>query len=188
MVNPELVRTLDYILNRCDEVAIDAVAEAVVRRRRELTMFGGSSKLPNPQRMARELSGQINIGASLDVLRDTIRDMAIRIIKQEAPELTEEQINELTKAWIPAASSDVPQGAKLPPDMLSSMIDQFVAFSQGTMSQAEEKGLRAELGAWPERYWKAFPQVVRLIITDYLKNTISEKEFLAKINTAIELG
>jgi hypothetical protein len=170
MANPELVKTLDYILNRCDEAAIEAVAAAVVRRRRDLTMFGGSQNLPDPRQMARELSGQINIGASIEGLRESIRSMAVRIIKQEAPELTDAQIDELTRAWIPGPeAADRDSENAIPQDLLLSMIDQFTAFSRGQMSKAEDAGLREELGPWPERYWKAFPPAIRLIITDYLK-------------------
>jgi hypothetical protein len=202
MADPELVRVLDYILNRCDENQIEAVSAAVVRRRRDLTMFGGAHNMPDPQKMARELSGQFNIGATLDGLKDTIRDMAVRIIRQEAPELTDEQIAELTYAWIPGGqggnlaaveggvsgqhSAGAP-GGSVPPDVLGTMIVQFIDYSVGRMGAAEEAGLRAEMGAWPERYWKAFPQVIQLIISDFLKGEMAEGEFNAKIGAALAL-
>jgi hypothetical protein len=110
--------------------------------------------------------------------------MAVRIIRQEAPELSDAQVDELTRAWIPGGG----EGTRLPSDMLESMIDQFVSFSQGTMSKTEEKGLRNELDAWPDRYWKAFPQVVRLVIRDYLKGEMGEKEFKSKISAALAMG
>jgi hypothetical protein len=189
MANAELVKTLDYILNRCDEAAIEAVAAAVVRRRRDLSLFGGAQKLPEPQRMACELSGQINIGAGVDGLRESIRNMAVRIIKQEAPELTDAQIEELTRAWIPGAEAGADgSGGKLPRELLFSMIDQGTAFSQGRMSKAEDKSLRDEMGSWPERYWGVFPPVVRLIVGDYLKGETGEKEFRSKLETAVSFG
>jgi hypothetical protein len=184
MANPELVKVLDYILNRCDEAAIEAVAAAVVRRRRDLALFGGAQSLPDPQRMARELSSQVNIGASIDGLRDSIRDMAVRIIKQEAPELTDAQIDELTRAWIPEPGGG--SAETLPRKLLLSMVDQFTAFSQGRMSKAEDAELRNEMGSWPERYWKAFPPVIRLVVTDYLKGETGEKEFRSKLETVLE--
>jgi hypothetical protein len=184
MANPELVKTLDFILNRCDEAAIEVVAASVVRRRRDLAMFGGSQNLPDPRRMAKELSGQINMGSSIEGLRDSVRDMAVRIIKKEAPELTDAQIDELTRTWIPGAETAGPEN-QMPRELLLSMIDQFTAFSQGRMSKAEDAGLREEMGPWPERYWKAFPPVVRLVITDYLKGETGEKEFRSKLETAI---
>ncbi|MDR0389637.1 MAG: hypothetical protein LBH73_06160 [Spirochaetaceae bacterium] len=183
MADPELVRVLDYILNRCNEKAIDAVGAAVVRRRRDLAMFG-QANLPDPKRMAQSMTRQINAGASIDGLRKTIQDMAVRIIRQEAPELSDEQVEELTRAWIPSAE----EGADdLPRDLLTTMISQFIAYSQGTMGEVEERELRNEMGDWPRRYWKVFPQVIRLIITDYLYGGLDEKEFKLKIGTALAL-
>ncbi|HCC38277.1 MAG TPA: hypothetical protein DEQ14_12115 [Treponema sp.] len=190
MANPELIQVLDYILNRCDESSIEVLAAAVVRRRRDLALFGGSLKMPDPQRMAKEISNQINgsISSGVKGLKASIRDMAIRIVRQEAPELSDEQIAELTRSWIPGDETpDGDGGAKMPRDLLASMIDQFVSFSRGTMSEADDKQLRSEMGAWPERYWKAFPAVVRSIVTDYLKDRISERDFSSKINIALEM-
>jgi hypothetical protein len=174
---------MDYILNRCDEKSIDAVAAAVVRRRRDLAMFGGAANLPDPKKMAKELSGQINTGANMKGLRDAVRDMAVKIIRREAPELNEEQIAGLTAAWIPDRNSRSEDN--LPPDMLLEMVDQFVSFSTGSLSNAEDNKLRKEMGAWPERYWKAFPEVVKLIVKDYLDGEINEKEYRSKIAAAL---
>jgi hypothetical protein len=197
MADPELVQVMDYILNRCDEKNIEAVAAAVIRRRRDLALFGGMDNLPNPRKLAQEVSGQINIGASVDGLKDAIRDMAVRIIRQEAPELKDEQVEELIRAWVPGSKTpgdplsgdrNSGGGAELPRDLLESMIDQFVAFSTGRMSSGEDESLRSEMGSWPDRYWKVFPQVVRLIIRDFLKGEINEDEFRSKIDIALELG
>jgi hypothetical protein len=195
MANPELIRVMDYILNRCDEKDIEAVAAAVVRRRRDLTMFGGAQKLPDPRKMAQDLSAQINIGANIDGLKDTIRNMAVRIIRQEAPELTDSQVDELTRAWVPAkknagaenSGGEAGGNKQLPPDVLESMIDQFTAYSQGRMPAGEDANLRTEIGSWPERYWNAFPPVIRSLISDFLKGELPEEEFNAKIKTACAL-
>jgi hypothetical protein len=187
MANPELVRTLDYILNRCDEGAIDAVAEAVVRRRRDLAYFG-SGNIPDPRKMARELSSEMNIGGAIEGLQRSVRDMAVRIIKEEAPELTKEQADALAKAWIPEPPTGTGDGKKAPADYLRYMIDQFVSFSTGAMPETEDRELRSEMGAWPERYWKSFPPVVRQIATEFLNGKISEKEFDSKIKTALSMG
>ncbi|MDR2101210.1 MAG: hypothetical protein LBP43_01405 [Treponema sp.] len=198
MADPELVRVMDYILNRCDEKNIEAVAAAVVRRRRDLALFGGMRNLPDPGRMAREISGLFSIDDGMQGLKETIREMAVRIIRQEAPELTDQQVEELTRAWVPGGkvsgtespgSPDESSGEKrLPPDLLGSMIEQFIAFSTGRMSSGEDKALRSEMGSWPDRYWKAFPQVVQLIIRDFLKGEITEEEFRSKIAIALRLG
>jgi hypothetical protein len=191
MADPELVKTLDYILNHCNEDAIEAVAAAVIRRRRDLALFGGSRQMPDPRKMAQELSSRINIASGLEGLKETIRNMAVRIIRREAPELTDAQIDELTRAWIPsrknARGEDEGPEKQLPDDVLESMAGQFVSYSLGRMSQMEDRNLRNEMGAWPERYWKAFPPVVRTLINDLIKGKITEREFNGKLKTAFSL-
>ena len=191
MADPELIKVLDYILNRSDEASIEVLAAAVVRRRKDIALFGGAINMPDPQRMATELSAKINasLGTGVEGLKNSVRDMARRIIKQEAPDLTDEQITELTGAWIPDTGKNAAAGASspLPRDLLASMIDQFVTFSRGDMSAAEDKQLRDEMGTWPQMYWKAFPPLIRSIISDYLKDTISSKEFSSKIGIALEM-
>jgi len=191
MANPELVQALEYILNRCDERDIEVIAGAVVRRRRELAMFGGKSSIPNPGNMAKEMSSQINLDGAMDGLRKQIRDYAVRIIKQEAPELSEDQIEMLTRNWIPGERNSKKnrssEGSTLPRNVLASMIDQFVSFSQGQMEAEEDQALRSEMGPWPDKYWKSFPQVIRLLITDYLKGEIKESDFNTRIGLALNM-
>ena len=195
MASQELVRTLDYILNRCNERDIEAVAAALVRRRRDIAMFGSMPVAPNPRALAEELSSQLNIEGNIEGLKNSIRDYAIRIIKQQAPELTEKQIKELTRAWIPEAKTS--QGKKsasvssrdqsLPGNVLSSMVDQFVSFSLGRMEEEEDKALRKEIGPWPDKYWKAFPQVIRLLISDFLKGEMDESDFNTRMGLALKM-
>jgi hypothetical protein len=184
MADPKLVQALEYILNHSDRASIEVLAEAVVRRRRELSMF--SADVPDPQRMAKEITEKINtgIGAGIEGLKKSVRDMTARIIREQAPELGEQQIEELCRAWIPNVDD---QGPKLPQDMMLSMIEQFVSFSRGTMSRTVEKSLRDELGKWPERYWNIFPPAIRLIITDFLKDRITEEEYSSKMRMALEM-
>jgi hypothetical protein len=187
MANPELIRVLDYILNRSDESSIDVLAAAIIRRRRDIAMFGSTPNMPDPQRLAKEISSQVNSGVNsgVDGLRKSIREMAMRIIAQQAPELSDEQIEELSRAMLP--DTGVEESSPIHGDLLASMIDQFVSFSRGAMPRAEDKELRDEMGPWPERYWKAFPPVIRSIISDFLKDRISEKEFKSKIDIALAI-
>jgi hypothetical protein len=187
MADPELVRVLDYILNRCDEAAIDAVAAAVVRRKKDLALFGAAG-LPDPRVWAKNVAKQASVGAGLDSVRKTVRSMAADMLRREAPELTDDQIDELLAAWVPDAPSSKDEGAALPFEVVQSMADQFIAYSTGSMRSEEDAALRAELGAWPERYWRAFPAVVKSVITDYLEGLTTEGEFRSKLRAALELG
>jgi len=193
MTDPELLKSLDYILNRSDERSLDALAEAVVRRRRDITVFSAVGDMPNPAQMAKEITTKINdgVGGSIESMRKTVQDMIVKLLKEHAPELTDRQMNDLCQAWLPdragagESTSSGAGGASLPPDVILSMVDQFVSFSTGEMKQSVDKGLRKEMGAWPERYWNAFPPVIRQIVTDYLKNKITAKDYKAQIKVAL---
>jgi hypothetical protein len=166
----------------------------VVRRRRDISLFGSMPVAPDPHAMAKELSSQLNIEGSIEGLKNSVRDYAIRIIRQEAPELTDEQIDALTRTWIPGTGSGKTRATQkengadnssIPENMLASMVDQFVSFSIGQMEEEEDEALRREMGPWPDKYWKSFPQVIRLIITDYVKGEITEKEYNTRIGLAL---
>jgi hypothetical protein len=183
MADPGLVQALDYILNQSDASTIEALAEAVVRRRRNLSVFNVMGGLSDPQKMTKELTERINagVGGGIENMRKSVREMIVRIIKEQAPELSDSQVDELCRAWLPE-----PEGEKnVPRDMLLSMIDQFISFSHGTMNKSVDKNLRDEMGAWTERYWNVFPPVIRQIITDFLKDKISEEDFNSRIRIAL---
>ena len=191
MASQDLVRTLDYILNRCNEREIEAVAAAVVRRRRDIAMMGSMPVAPDPRRLAEELTSQLNIEGNIEGLKNSVREYAMRIIRQQAPELTDAQINELTRAWIPGKQG-FPGKQSFPgkksshkSDLLASMIDQFVSFSLGRMEEEEDRALRKEMGPWPDKYWKSFPQVIRLLIKDFLKGEMDEQDFNTRVGLAL---
>jgi len=195
MANQELVRTLDYILNRCNERDIEAVAAAIIRRRKDIAMFGSMPVAPDPGSLAKELTAQLNIDGNIEGLKNSVRDYAIRIIKQQAPELTDEQIEELTRSWIPQKASGAKSMGKqkggldesIPRDILASMVDQFVSFSLGRMEEEEDNALRREMGPWPDKYWNAFPNVIRLLIKDFLKGEVDEAGFNTRMGLALDM-
>ena len=187
MADPELLQALDYILNRSNEAAIEVLAEAVVRRKRNLSVFNAMGGMPDPQGMAKQITQRINAGieGGIESMRQSIREMIVNIIREQAPELTDSQIDELCEAWIPNAESE--KKASVPNDMLLSMIDQFLSFSQGTMQESVDNKLREEMGAWPERYWNVFPPVVQQTISDYLKDKISKADFNSRLKLTLGL-
>jgi hypothetical protein len=67
------------------------------------------------------------------------------------------------------------------------MINQFVSFSLGRMEEKEDRALRKDIGPWPDRYWKAFPSVIRSLITDFLKGGMDEADFNARIGLALQM-
>jgi len=203
MTDPELLQILDYILNRSDSASIEALAEAVVRRRRNLSLFNTVSGTPDPQKTAKDITKRINAGISggIENMRMSIQEMIVNILKENAPELNNKQINELCQACLPEPQpSRKGEGSPLdetgtnketsgnfPPNIFLSMIEQFVSFSRGEMNESVDKNLREEIGEWPGRYWKSFPTIVQQTITDYLKNKITEKDYKSRIILALGL-
>lgn len=187
MADAELVRVLDYILNRSDDASIEAVAAAVVRRKRDLALYG-TAGLPDPRTYARAAAARLSNGSALAGIRETVRGLASDLLRREAPELEDAQIEELLGAWVPASGADgeAVEGQRLPPDILSAMADQFTAYSLGLMDEASDRALREQLGSWPERYWTAFPPVVRAFITEFLRGGMDEEEFRSKLRAALD--
>lgn len=205
MTEAELVRTLDYILNRCDAAEIEAVAAAVVRRKRDLSMFGDAGFM-DPTRWAKKAAADLagSTGASLKAVRSTVRSLAGDMLRREAPELDEDQIDELLGAWVPESGAASDCGAagivdvdgearngrqgQASPDLLVAMAEQFIAYSTGAMSRAEEESLRRELGDWPERYWRSFPGGLRAVVAERLRGQGADASFDSRLRAAAELG
>ena len=188
MTDPELLQALDFILNRSDESDIEVLAEAVIRRRRNLSVFNTMGGMPDPQGMAKQITQRINSGieGGIEAMRQSIREMIINIIKEHAPELSGSQIDELCEAWMPDAGG-VKKKTSIPNDMLLSMIEQFISFSRGAMRESVDEDLREKMGAWPQRYWNVFPPVVQQIVSDYLKDKISQADFNSRLKLALGL-
>jgi hypothetical protein len=196
MANQELVQTLDYILNRCNGRDIEVVSAALLRRRKDIERYGDMSVNVNPGRLAKEITAQLNIDGNIEGLKKSVRDYAMRIIKQQAPELTDDQIDKLTGSWIPDKASWAGSRKKrtsdsdqsIPRNLLASMVDQFISFSIGRMEEEEDNALRREMGPWPDKYWNAFPQVIRLLINDFLKGEMDEPDFNTRMGLALDMG
>ncbi|MCL2758778.1 MAG: hypothetical protein FWD22_01030, partial [Treponema sp.] len=81
MTDPGLLQALDYILNQSNEATIEALSEAVVRRRRDLTLFNAIGSMPDPQRMAKDITEKINtgIGGGMESMRKSVQLMMVKI-------------------------------------------------------------------------------------------------------------
>ncbi len=225
MKDLELYDVLDYILNRADSSELVAVRAAL--RKRESSERndpgrppGGGALGMDVRRVASSTAEEIQtrIGASRDEIRGMVARMVRRVLRREAPELSEEQIRELLDEWIPGGTEDRPAArsppdaspdgpserdettratvapsadgssrSELPAEALLAMIRQFVEYSLGSMAVREEMDLVEQIPDWQRRYWEAFPQVVRRLISLLIKGTIGGDEFWEGIDDALEL-
>lgn len=81
----------------------------------------------------------------------------------------------------------IDQESGLPKDLLVTMIEQFIAYSEGRMGLQEQAKLRREIPDWQEVYWKRFPPGIRDSLSLYLKGTIDNEDFWLDIHTRLGL-
>lgn len=213
MKDSELVRVLDFILNRCTIREIDAVEAAVKRRRSDLSAATGLSSL-DPGRLAAEMNSTIqrSLESSMSGMRSAIREYAAGVIRSEAPELTDNQLDELLDAWVPEmvpqsagrrgaaehrfAAEPQPAGGGTPQsagtvsgaqrDAVLMMAVQFTDGCLGTLSAAAETALIKEFGGeWAALFWKQFPSDVRRLIKKRSKNEIDDASFRAALERIV---
>jgi len=187
----ELVHVVEFILNRADPEALEAVRLALDRRtggadRRFTGPMGGTGmKSPHgnvmdvegiAKKYAQELQDSIDIDIP-GMSRRLVRNM----IRTHEPQIPDEHLDELVDHFVPDPNKPN-GGAILPGDLIRTMVKQFVDYSVGRMNDRELKELKAASPDWVEKYWAAFPDNVRIAISEMLRGQIGEKEFWQKIN------
>ena len=188
MERDQLFSVVDLILNNSTDEDIEVIMEAIKRRAKGRN--SGTFRGINPERLAKETASVLSsqMSYSVDGIRKMIQDFAVGIIQKEAPELKEEQIQDLLDAWIPDPSKrkDNKNQAPLPHDVQLTMIKQLLAFSVGTMSASEQTELYNNIPDWQREYWRRLPDGVRDILTLFLKGSIDEETCWEKVYSVLE--
>ncbi len=177
MTDAKLYEVVDAILKLANDRDLQVIRQAMERRTRAL--HGGPMGV-NPGKMAQDMAEKINsqMGYSQEMIRDMVRGFAEEIIRKNAPELSEDQIRELLKEWVPhPKKTGSPRHSILPPDALLAMIGQFIAYSTGQMSPSEQQSLRNDIPNWHERYWNTFPDGIKKLLAKFLKGELDGELF-----------
>lgn len=179
----EMLQILDFILNRSTYGDLEVIQEAIRRRTRDIkTGIAGI----DVRGIARQTAGSIQkqIG-SADEVSHMIRRFVRELITQQQPDLTEEQLESLLDKCLPAVEGNDEEAKgneeeagsieeRLPPDMIQSMLVQFIDYSLGRMDEDEKKDLAPD---WQMRYWEAFSPRLKRLLSDLLKSRILEGRF-----------
>jgi hypothetical protein len=101
-----LYDVVDFILNQATENELEVIQAALKRR-----VEGGEAKGAagiNPARMARLTAAKIKkqVGFSLDQIRQTVRGFVTEIIRKDAPELTDTQVQKLLESLMPGETEE----------------------------------------------------------------------------------
>jgi len=186
MSEEKLHAVIDFILNQADEREIEAISASIRRRQEDL-------KLPGPQnigKMAQNMASNINrqVESSVGQVRNIVKGAVADIIRKEAPELSEEQVDQLLKAWIPEEGEQQNSPDRgLPGDVLLTMIKQFIKYSTGSMSVAEQNSLAQEITDWPKKYWEKFPGEIQELLSKFLKGQLDSDAFWNSVQTQVKL-
>ncbi len=179
----ELYEILDFILNRADSSELEAIRKALERRLRGPAGPGhlGIDARGMAEETARTVAGQVTW--SSDYIRSMVRDFAGDIIRKNAPELGDGDVETLLDSWL---SEDTAPERDLPPDLLKTMVKQFIAYATGVMSASEQVTLNEEMPDWTEKYWKNFPENVRRLVSLFLTGKLEEERFLEYLDSLLD--
>ena len=190
MERDELFKLVDTILNKTSEADLEVIREALKRREeRSASARSHTERQFSPDRMAGQVSNEIaqQFSYSRESIRALVQNFAADIIRQNAPELTDEQVQQLISEWVPNPEEQQnrpEKGSRLPSDVLITMAQQFISFAQGSMPPSQQQKLNEEFRDWYKSYWEWFPSQVREALALYLKDVISEDDCWEQIYAA----
>ncbi len=188
MSRETLRSVLDYILNKADKDEFEAIVKACERRRRDLSLFASIGGV-NPEKAARNTAQAVeaSMGASLDGIRSMIRDFVADIIRKNAPEVTEDQLEELLASYVPEPEARKPGSSPIPPDALLKMVKDFTDYSLGMMAPSAQQALWERMPRWQEEYWDSFPGELKAFVKAFLEGRMDASTFWSAVYSLLGL-
>ena len=195
-MDEKLYGIIEYILNVADPddlVIIKAALEKRLTDKRPAPVLG-----TNPAKLAAQSTSGINaqLESSKQMVKQMAAGFAADIIRQNAPELDEQQVQELLSEFLPESVGGKPSVGKsssgalaqdLPAGMIIQMVQQFLDYSEDSMSPAEQIQMENEVPGWKEKYWRSFPGQVQKLVSLYLNGDIDRKRFDAHVYEVLGL-
>jgi hypothetical protein len=187
-----LYSVIEYILNRASSEELEVIAEAVKRRQSPGKGLGGI----NPRGMAENVAEKVKqqLGGMLDV-QTISRQIVTDLIRQKEPNISDKELEVLLDNWLPgtarsrreatpaAEQSREQAQERVAPDVLITMISQYVSARQGTLPRQEQDKLPKN---WQSQYWESFPDKVRGQIREHLSGRLSEVEFWNSVISSLD--
>lgn len=186
--NPEFLSAIDYIMKRATSREITIIRKAIEAR---------SSSSPetmedlNFRDMAQKLTKDIAEKYGVENKQGEIHGMTRRLvrnaIKNNAPEISDRDLEVLIDQWVdkPKQSHQGKEGM-LPPDMVLSMVDQFVRYSLNMMQEAEIRELKTSYEDWVNMYWDIFSMETKHLIKALLEAKMDMEEFYSQVRMNLD--
>lgn len=195
-MDKQLYGIIEYILNVADPDDLAVIKAALEKRlndKRPAPVLG-----LNPAKLAAQSTNGINaqLEGSKKMVKQMAAGFAADIIRQNAPELSEEQVQELLSEFMPESAggrsprstrNEEALGQNLPAGMIIQMVQQFLDYSEDSMSPAEQIQLENDIPGWKEKYWRSMPGQVQKLVSLYLNGDIDRKRFDAHVYEVLGL-
>lgn len=195
MSRKELEAILDYILNKADEAEFEVIMKACERRAKDnsFARVNGMGPLGNAKQLAASVEKQM--GYSLDGIRGTVRGYVAEMIRREAPDISEADLNALLEAYVPdpakaqaaEAKRKTEKASSIPPEVLLQMVTQFVEYSSGEMAPSRQQSLWEQMPRWQDEYWETFSPEIKALIKGYLEGKLDGDSFTTAVLSILGL-
>jgi hypothetical protein len=136
----------------------------------------------DPAEFAKKMSNNLQdgLGITTEGIKNTTRSVIRDMILQYDPHIEEEKLNFLIDKMSNPEQQD--DGGNLPPDVIINMVNHFIKFSEGRMSESELSELPK---GWEKSYWDKFPNNVKKLIADYIHQKIDKSKFWEEVISLI---
>jgi hypothetical protein len=167
----ELQKIVDGFMQSASPAELKELQDLMTERKRNI---GGRV---NVRTLALNMAEQIkrDIGLTQKNLKATARRLVADLALQYNPEMSPEELRKVVDQMAPP---EVPLHRRLPREVLFTMMDHFVAFSEGTMTPEQAAGFPP---GWQKRYWAAFSPPIKSAVAAYLGKNITREEFWKQV-------
>ena len=130
---------------------------------------------------AKIMAGEINkqLGVTEKSIKKMARNVVADMVLQYKPDIADSELTAIINHMVPESSN---KAKKIPKELLQTMIVQFVSYSLGNMTEKEKAQLPT---GWIEKYWGYFPEDIKYLIREYLKNGMDAHKFWLGIENLI---
>ncbi len=179
----ELKWAVDYIARRMSPGEIELVKGAIERRIERDT--APPIKPPANDRGASDIinSLQKQMNGIADSIRKTTRMVAADLILTSVPDIPDEHLKVLLDEWVPVKEI-YKMGDRIPPELMYTMVDQFIAYSLGKIPEEELENFPE---GWATRYWEVFPEFIKRFTGLFLLGKIEGDLFWKKISEYLKV-
>jgi len=170
----------DYIKSATPEERKELNRLLDSREKKSMDDFKTQGLNMDVNKLAKNMSRQINeqLGMADINIKKMAKDLVVQMALQHKPDITQKELSALVNQMVPEKKNDDIL-KRIPPEVLKSMIVQFVSYSTGSMPEKEKSQLP---DGWAKKYWEVFSQDIRDLITMYLKNGIDNRNFWLAID------